>query len=290
MNRLFVGGGEVEYADRPARPGHEAGPTLLFLHEGLGSARLWRSFPETVAARTGLRAVTWSRHGYGTSDILERKRTVRYMHDEALHFLPDLMAGLDVGASVLIGHSDGASIALIHAGGAVTTGRPVLGVVALAPHVFVEHQAVESIEAARNRYLAGDLRARLDRYHADTDAAFWGWNDIWLDPEFRAWNIEEYLPAISCPVLLMQCRDDPYGTVEQLDRIERGVSGPATRLVFPAGGHSPICPIRRRLPAPSPASFRAWGRGPGRAEPRPLDRARAPGGAGLSRRARPYDR
>ena len=239
MNRLVVGGGEVEYADVPARPGREAGPTLVFLHEGLGSARLWRSFPEAVAASTGLRTVTWSRHGYGSSDVLERQRTVNYMHDEALRVLPELLSDLDVGSSVLIGHSDGASIALIHAGGPATTAHPVLGVVALAPHVFVEDRSVESIEAARNRYLAGDLRARLDRHHADTDAAFWGWNDIWLSPEFRSWSIEEYLTGISCPVLLVQCQDDTYGSLEQLDRIERGVRGPSTRLVFPVGGHSP---------------------------------------------------
>jgi pimeloyl-ACP methyl ester carboxylesterase len=239
VNRLVVGGGEVEYADVPARPGYEAGPTLVFLHEGLGSARLWRSFPEAVAARTGLRTVTWSRHGYGSSDVLERTRTVRYLHDEASEVLPELMSGLELGASVLVGHSDGASIALIHAGGTAATARPVLGVVALAPHVFVEDRSVESIQAARTRYLAGDLRARLDPHHADTDAAFWGWNDIWLSPEFRSWSIEEYLGAIGCPVLLVQCQDDPYGSLEQLDRIERGVSGPSTRLVFPAGGHSP---------------------------------------------------
>jgi pimeloyl-ACP methyl ester carboxylesterase len=238
MKRLVLGGAEVEYTDLAARPGQETSPTLVYLHEGLGSARLWRSFPEEVAARTGLRTVTWSRHGYGASEILERKRTVRYMHHEALDVLPDLLAGLGVGPSVLVGHSDGASIALIQAGGD-PTGRSVLGVVALAPHVFVEDRSVEGIRAARDRYVAGDLRARLGRHHGDADAAFWGWNDIWLSPEFRAWSIEEYLPAITCPVLLIQCADDPYGTLEQLDRTERGVSGPSTRLVFPAGGHSP---------------------------------------------------
>jgi pimeloyl-ACP methyl ester carboxylesterase len=239
MNRLMVGGAEIEYDDRPARPGLEPGPTLIFLHEGLGSANLWRSFPETVAARTGLRTVTWSRHGYGASDVLERKRGVRYMHDEALHVLPDLMAGLELGPSFLIGHSDGASIALIHAGGVAGAGPAVLGVVALAPHVFVEDRAVESIESTRYQYLAGDLRARLDRHHAHTEEAFWGWNDLWLSPEFRSWSIEEYLPAITCPVLLVQCRDEEYGTLEQLDRIERGVKGRTSRLALPTGGHSP---------------------------------------------------
>jgi pimeloyl-ACP methyl ester carboxylesterase len=242
LKRLDVGGGEVEYEDLPARPGHEAGPVLAFLHEGLGSVGLWRSFPDAVAARTGLRTITWSRHGYGGSDVVSRARRVRYMHDEALEVLPALMARLEVWSAVLIGHSDGASIALIHAGGAGGgdgAAQLVLGVVALAPHVFVETLAVDSIEAARNDYLAGNLRARLDRHHADTDAAFWGWNDIWLLPEFRTWNIEGYLPGIHCPVLLVQCGDDPYGTLEQLDRIERGVNGPASRIVYPTGGHSP---------------------------------------------------
>jgi pimeloyl-ACP methyl ester carboxylesterase len=239
VKHLAVGGGEVEYVDRPVRPGLESGPALVFLHEGLGSARLWRSFPEVLAARTGLRTVTWSRHGYGASEVVERQRHVGYMHDEALHVLPELVAGLDVGSSVLIGHSDGASIALIHAGGDTTAGRPVLAVVALAPHVFVEDRAVKSIMVTRNDYLDGDLRTRLDRHHVDTDAAFWGWNDVWLSDQFRPWNIEEYLPAIHCPLLLVQCEDDQYGTLEQLDRIERGVAGPVTRLVFPTGGHSP---------------------------------------------------
>jgi pimeloyl-ACP methyl ester carboxylesterase len=263
LKRLDIGGGEIEFADLPARPGRESGPALVFLHEGLGSVGLWRSFPEIVAGRTELRTITWSRHGYGGSDVVERARRVRYMHDEALEVLPALLSALDVGASVLIGHSDGASIALIHAGaaarGAAGTGggaagaiggaggaiggaggaRPVLGVVALAPHVFVEARAVESIEAARNDYAAGDLRARLDCHHADPDAAFWGWNDIWLSPQFRSWNIEEYLPGIRCQVLLVQCEDDQYGTLEQLDRIERGLGGPSVRMVFPTGGHSP---------------------------------------------------
>jgi pimeloyl-ACP methyl ester carboxylesterase len=243
LKRLDVGGGAVEYADLPARPGPEAAPVLVFLHEGLGSAGLWRSFPEAVAACTGLRAITWSRHGYGGSDVVARTRRAAYMHDEALRVLPGLLTALKVRSSVLIGHSDGASIALIHAGGAVRGDAggvgPIRGVVALAPHVFVEALAVESIEAARHDYLAGGLRTRLDRHHADTDAAFWGWNDIWLSPEFRSWNIEDYLSAIHCPVLLVQCEDDRYGTLEQLDRIERGVTGPSSRIVFPTGGHSP---------------------------------------------------
>ena len=137
---------------------------------------------------------------------------------------------------VLIGHSDGASIALIYAGAGV---RPVAGVVALAPHVVVEERSLAGIRAARHEYLHGDLPVRMGRYHDDPDATFWGWNDIWLSDSFRGWNIEEYLPAITCPVLLVQSADDQYGSLDQLDRIERQVTGPVERLILPDGGHAP---------------------------------------------------
>jgi pimeloyl-ACP methyl ester carboxylesterase len=143
---------------------------------------------------------------------------------------------LAIETPILIGHSDGASIALIHAGAGM---RPVAGVVALAPHVLVEERSLAGIRAARHEYLHGDLAARMGRYHDDPDATFWGWNDIWLSDSFRAWNIEAHLPAITCPVLLVQCADDRYGTLDQLDRIERQVAGPVERLVLPDGGHAP---------------------------------------------------
>jgi pimeloyl-ACP methyl ester carboxylesterase len=164
--------------------------------------------------------VVYSRYGYGQSDPIAAPRPVRYMHDEALVALPALLDALEVERPVLVGHSDGGSIALIHAGGA---GRPVGGLVLLAPHVLVEDLSVASIAAAREAYETGDLRPRLARHHADVDSAFRGWNDIWLHPDFRAWNIEELLPGIDCPVLAIQGKQDPYGTMEQIRRIERVV-------------------------------------------------------------------
>jgi len=193
-------------------------PTLVLLHEGLGSIAMWRDFPERLAHAVAARVVVYSRYGYGNSEALAAPRDVRYMHDEALATLPALLDALDVERPVLVGHSDGASIALIHAGG---SGRAMLGVVAMAPHVFVEDLSIASIDAARTAYRATDLRAKLARYHADVDSAFRGWNDIWLAPAFRTWNIERFLPEIACPILAIQGRDDEYGTVEQIARIAK---------------------------------------------------------------------
>jgi pimeloyl-ACP methyl ester carboxylesterase len=195
-------------------------PTLVFLHEGLGSVAMWRDFPGRVAHATGCNAVVYSRYGYGNSEPLHEARGVRYMHDEALVALPQLLDALSLSRPILVGHSDGASIALIHAGGA---GRPLAGLVLMAPHVLVEQISVTSIDAARVAYETTDLRSKLARYHADVDSAFRGWNQIWLHPDFRQWNIEEYLPRIDCPVLAIQGEDDEYGTMEQLARIERSV-------------------------------------------------------------------
>ena len=196
-------------------------PTLVFLHEGLGSLAMWRDFPGRVAHATGCNALVYSRYGYGQSEPLHEDRTVRYMHDEALVALPELLARTGSARPILVGHSDGASIALIHAGGAQP---PLAGLVLMAPHVMVEEISVTSIAAAKVAYETTDLRAKLGRYHADVDSAFWGWNRIWLDPEFRRWNIEEYLPRIVCPVLAIQGEDDEYGTMEQLRRIGQAVT------------------------------------------------------------------
>ena len=195
-------------------------PTLVMLHEGLGSIAMWRDFPQRLAHATVSRVVVYSRYGYGNSTRLEEPRNVRYMHDEALIALPELLDKLDIARPILIGHSDGASIALIHAGGAE---RPLMGVVAMAPHVIVEDISIASIAAARDAYAMTDLRERLARYHADVDGAFRGWNDIWLHDDFRAWNIEEYLPRIECPVLAIQGEDDEYGTMQQLAKIAAAI-------------------------------------------------------------------
>jgi len=210
-------------------------PTLVFLHEGLGSIAMWRDFPARAAHATGCNALVHSRYGYGNSEALHEDRSVRYMHDEALAALPEFLDKLAIARPILVGHSDGGSIALIHAGG---TRRPVAGLVLMAPHVMVEDISVTSIAAAKVAYETTDLRAKLARYHADVDAAFWGWNRIWLHPDFRQWNIEEYLPHVACPVLAIQGADDEYGTMEQLERIARAV--PDAELVELADcRHSP---------------------------------------------------
>src|SRR5690348_3654340 len=157
------------------------------------------------------------------------------MHDEALKTLPELLDKLGVEQPILFGHSDGGSIALIHAGGAQ---RPVRGLILLAPHTMVEDISIRSIEAAKRSYTTTDLRDKLGRYHSDPDSAFRGWNDAWLNPEFRAWNIDEYLPRIACPVLAIQGEDDQYGTMEQIDRIMRVIPG-VEALKLKDCGHSP---------------------------------------------------
>ena len=191
-------------------------PTLVFLHDGLGSIARWKDFPDRVAQAANCDAVVYSRYGYGNSDPLAEPRTARYMHDEALIALPDFLDRLSIDRPILIGHSDGGSIALIHAGAAA---RPVAAVITLAAHVLVEDVSIASIAAAKTAFETTDLRVRLARYHADVDSAFLGWNRIWLAPEFRRWNIEEFLPRIACPVLAIQGADDEFGTMEQMRRI-----------------------------------------------------------------------
>ena len=222
----------IEYA---AIPGG-ARSTLVFLHEGLGSVELWRDFPGRVAHRLGAPALTYSRFGYGQSDGLRGKRTPRFMHEEALDVLPRLLDQLAIERPLLVGHSDGASIALIHA---AASGRPVRGLVCMAPHVFVEPVCVESIARVRETYRTSNLRQRLAKYHAHVDDAFLGWAEVWLEPEFRDWSIEDMIGRIGQPMLLIQGRDDEYGTLAQLDRIEARAKAPTSRLVLDQCGHSP---------------------------------------------------
>ncbi|HEV2548937.1 MAG TPA: alpha/beta hydrolase [Stellaceae bacterium] len=211
-------------------------PSLVFLHEGLGSVAMWRDFPAKLARATGAPAIVYSRLGYGRSDPITAPRRVRYMHEEALVTLPALRQKLALDDVVLIGHSDGASIALIHAGSGAF---PVRALVLEAPHVFVEDVSIAGIEAAREAYATTDLPKRLARYHEDVESAFRGWNDAWLDPDFRAWNIEEFLPGVRVPVLAIQGEDDQYGTLAQVNAIERGVAGAFEKLVLANCGHSP---------------------------------------------------
>ncbi|HEX6297404.1 MAG TPA: alpha/beta hydrolase [Burkholderiales bacterium] len=219
--------------------GEERGrPPLVFLHEGLGSIRQWRDFPARVAAATGARALVYDRYGYGQSDVLqEPRRTVHFMHDEALQSLPKLLEGLGIRNPILIGHSDGASIALIHAG----AGHEVRGVVAMAPHVFIEPVCLTSIQQAKNAFESTDLPVKLGRYHRDARKTFYGWADVWLNPRFERWDIrDDYLPEVSCPVLAIQGHDDEYGTMAQLDEIVRRVGGRCQLLKLDECGHSPF--------------------------------------------------
>jgi pimeloyl-ACP methyl ester carboxylesterase len=226
-------GRRLEYAwfgatDAAARP-------IVMLHEGLGSLPQWKDFPDQLAAATRRPVLAYSRYGYGASEPLAGPLGVDFMHIEALETLPQLLYALDVREPVLFGHSQGASMALIHAARARP---PVTAVVAMAPLVFVETYGLDSIRRARVAYLDTDLREKLSRYHADVESAFWGWNDIWLNPDFATWSIEPLLPELSCPVLTIQGLDDEYGTIEQINRIARTVPQ-LRRLELPQCGHSP---------------------------------------------------
>jgi len=219
MKFVNIGGRQLEYVRLPSAHPRDDAPPMVFLHEGLGSVAMWRDFPQRVADATGCEAIIYSRAGYGRSDPAPLPRGVSYMHDEGLEVLPALIEALQLDRPLLFGHSDGGSIALICAGGTPT---PLAGVIVMAPHVMVEQISVDSIAAAEVAWQTTNLRERLGKYHADVEAAFRGWNDIWLHPDFRAWNIEPYLPAIRCPVLAIQGHDDEYGTLEQIDRIAAG--------------------------------------------------------------------
>jgi pimeloyl-ACP methyl ester carboxylesterase len=227
---LTVAGRRLEAVELPGDASESA---LVLLHEGLGSVGLWRDFPQALHAATGRRVLAFSRFGHGRSEPPPHPRTAAFFHEEALEVLPAVLAQLDAPQPVLVGHSDGASIALIHA-----AHHPVTGIALLAPHVMVEDVTVAAIREAREAFDGGQLRERMARHHDDPAAAFNGWCDVWLDPAFRDWSLEPDAERVTCPVLLMQGADDPYGTLAQLDRIEARVRGPVERLVVP-GGHSP---------------------------------------------------
>jgi pimeloyl-ACP methyl ester carboxylesterase len=219
-------------------PGPEAAPTLVLLHEGLGSVSLWSRFPERLAEATGLGVFAWSRAGYGASDPVRLPRPLTYMHDEALQVLPKLLDAIGFRRGILLGHSDGASIAAIYAGS--VEDQRVRGLVLVAPHFYVEPFNVDSIRAARASYEATDLRSRLERHHgANVDCAFHGWAGAWLDPGFVSWDLREYLPHIRLPMLIVQGRDDQYGSLAQVACAEEHCSGPVETALLEACGHSP---------------------------------------------------
>ncbi len=237
MSSSFVEIDGVNLEYRWLGPTPEDGTVLVFLHEGLGCVSLWRDFPEKLANRLNLPAIVYSRAGYGKSDPVELPRPIRFMHEEA-QVLGKLLHRFGVGDAVIIGHSDGASISLIYAGSVRCAG--VKALLLEGPHVFTEPMQLESIRRMAELYISTDLRSRLAKHHgSNTDIAFRGWNEVWLNPDFRSWNIEEFLPAINVPVLLIQGDKDEYGTMRQIESIRSGVKGHVEVLELPQCGHSP---------------------------------------------------
>jgi pimeloyl-ACP methyl ester carboxylesterase len=222
----------VAYGPRP-----EQAPTIVMLHEGLGCVALWRDFPAKLAAATGWGVFAYSRAGYGRSDPIDLPRPLDYMEREARFSLPTVLEAIRFQGGILLGHSDGASIAAIYARERFD-GR-VKGLVLMAPHVFTEKPGLASIAEARRAYETGELRAKLAKYHADVDIAFWGWNGAWLDPGFKAWNIEDAIGRWRVPALLIQGADDQYGTLAQIRAIEARSPAPVTSLILDACRHSP---------------------------------------------------
>jgi pimeloyl-ACP methyl ester carboxylesterase len=233
--RLDWRGGVLEIEHEWVGAPRGAAPVVVFLHEGLGSLSMWKDFPREFCKAHGFTGFVFSRYGYGgsTAKPSEERWAPDFMHRQADEVLPALLEHAGIERPWLFGHSDGGSIALLHA-----ARHPVAGVVAVAPHLFVEDVSIASIEKARDAYEAADLRARLARHHADPESAFRGWNDVWLSPAFRRWNIEAEIATIACPILAVQGEGDEYGTLAQIDAIAARL--PKTRLLVIADcGHSP---------------------------------------------------
>lgn len=211
---------------------------LVFLHQGLGCLELWRDYPDRLARITGLPCFVYSRFGYGGSSSCEIPRPISYMHEEGIDILPELLSIVGIRRHILIGHSDGASISIAYAGG--TQAKGLLGAVLEAPHVFTETINVRSVKSALKDYENGDLKRRLEKYHgSNADSAVRGWSSAWLNKEFSSWSLEEYLPNIKIPLLIIQGDEDKYGTKAQPDTIARLCGGQSRVLILPKCGHSP---------------------------------------------------
>ncbi len=232
---LSIDSQKLEY--RMIGPKADAAPTIVMLHEGLGCVGLWGDFPDKLQKATGCGVFVYSRAGYGKSSPVALPRPLSYMHDEARETLPRLLDAIGFKRGLLIGHSDGASIAAIYAGS--HQDHRIGGLTLIAPHFFTEDSGIASIVEARKAYEAGDLRAKLARWHVDVDNAFKGWNGAWLDPGFRQWDITEFLAYIRVPVLIVQGAEDQYGTVKQIEIAEQGCYCPVEVALLPGVNHSP---------------------------------------------------
>lgn len=232
---LHIGDADLEY--RMIGPPPDRAPTLVLLHEGLGSAALWGDFPEKLQARTGAGVFAYSRAGYGASSAVTLPRPLDYMHREARDVLPKVLDAIGFRRGLLVGHSDGASIAAIYAGS--HQDHRVQGIVLIAPHFIVEDLSVASIAKIKQTYETTDLKAKLARWHKDVDNAFYGWNGAWLDPEFREWDISEYLAYIRIPVAIVQGMDDEYGTMRQVEVAREECYCPVDVTEIPGAGHQP---------------------------------------------------
>jgi pimeloyl-ACP methyl ester carboxylesterase len=232
---LRIGASDLEY--RFIGPAPDTAPTIVMLHEGLGSVGLWGDFPEKLQAATGCGVFAYSRAGYGHSSPVTLPRPVDYMHIEALDVLPKLLDAIGFDRGLLLGHSDGASIAAIYAG--AHQDHRVQGIALIAPHFVIEDISVKSIAEIRAAYENTDLKTKLARWHKDVDNAFYGWNGAWLDPKFRDWDISEYLAYIRVPVAIVQGESDQYGTLRQVEIANEECYCPVDVTVIPNAGHSP---------------------------------------------------
>ena len=232
---LSIGSADLEY--RMIGPAPDETPTIVMLHEGLGSATLWGDFPEKLQAATGAGVFVYSRAGYGASSPVKLPRPLDYMHTEAFEVLPKLLEAIGFRRGILVGHSDGASIAAIYAGG--VQDHRLRAIALLAPHFIVEDISVTSIAEIKTTYETTELRAKLARWHKDVDNAFYGWNGAWLDPKFRAWDISDYLAYIRIPVAIIQGADDQYGTMRQVEIAQEECYCPVDVTLLSGAGHSP---------------------------------------------------
>ncbi|MEO1143326.1 MAG: alpha/beta hydrolase [Pseudomonadota bacterium] len=234
-NYLDVAGSKLEYACYGPPPSEA--PTIVMLHEGLGCVALWRGFPERLAKATGYGVFVYSRAGYGKSSDAMLPRPIDYMADEAMDVLPKVLDAIDFRKGVLLGHSDGATIAAIHF--AFTNRYELRGIIMMAPHFFAEKSGIEAIAKIKQVYENGDLKDKLSKYHTNVDTAFYGWSEAWLNPDFHGWNVADAIDHWRLPVLAIQGRDDEYGTLAQIEEIENRIYSPAEIAIYDNCGHSP---------------------------------------------------